>query len=133
MADADPRTLYFLTCIKDTHENGDGTMTIAFHFEGYDNENDAILYGDFSSIYTESLAEAGAIVYPSFMGYIMTLDLHDGWDPIIISIVDHSDDTVYSAYLTEDMIASNGVVNEFTEGDTPPDPDADGGDEVGQS
>lgn len=131
MADAEPREISVLSTIKDSRIDSNGIITVAFELTPIDAETNAVLTNDFSAIYTESLVEIGAIVYP-FMGYIITVDESDIPDDVIISIVDNSDDgTVYSAYLTEEMIFDTSDAITFTEGDTPPDvDDGGGGDDV---
>lgn len=126
---ADPRTILARAIISDTYYNGyTGVGVYAFSLEIVDGQTgEPIKDADFSSIYTESLVEAGVIVYPSIMGYIMTAGQNDDYSDVILSIIDHSDsDTVYSAYF-DNMSVLSGAPLTFTEGDTPPDPSDDGG------
>lgn len=129
MADAEPRTISVRTINNDSYYNDNGVGVFAFSLEVVDDVTGLVVKGaDFSSIYTESLVEIGAIIYPSFMGYILTVDtVNDDLSDVILSIVDHNDDdTVYSAYFDNSMIWSGGL-GTFTEGDTPPDPSDDSG------
>lgn len=129
MADAEPRVVYARTVANDAFYDAiNDAGVFAFSLEIIDDSTGAPIKGaDFSSIYTESLVEIGAIVYPSFMGYIISPGANDDYSDVIISIVDHSDDdTVYSAYFDTAIIMTQGTIT-FTEGDTPPDPSDDGG------
>lgn len=130
MADAEPRVVYAMNVGNNAYYNEITDVSVyAFSLEIIDGVTYAPIKGaDFSSIYTESLVEVGAIVYPSFMGYIISADADEDYSDVILSIVDHSDDdTVYSAYFDPTILTTGSTIT-FTEGDTPPEPSDGGGD-----
>lgn len=122
---ADPRTIKLSSRLVDACiDYEESSAVYAFQLVPIDVESGGIDYSkDLSAIYTESLVEAGVIVYPSTMSYIITLGQDDDVEDVIFSILDHSDDTVYSAYFSLGFLSA-GLAVTFTEGDTPPD---DGG------
>ena len=122
---ADPRTIKLSARLTDAYIDYEkNTAVYAFQLVPIDAVAGGVDYSkDLSAIYTESLVEAGVIVYPSTMSYIITVGNNDDFSDVIFSILDHSDDTVYSAYFSLGFLSA-GLAVTFTEGDTPPD---DGG------